>query len=278
MNRDYLERGELRMEILGPGHGLARHGHARVAARGGQLHRDHREAAGAEGRPARRRSRTACGYIDARAAARARARRCANNGYGRYLLELAEREAAAMRVVETSAPRRAPDRDAHLPRRARPLPRELERSSATPRPASPGPFVQDNVSVSRRGVLRGLHFQDAPHAQGKLVSRARRRDLGRGGGPARAAREHFGRWVGRDALGRGRGRSSTSRPASPTASWSRRTRRWSPTSAPRTTTPRASARSSGTTPTWPSSGRSRIPCSRRRTGRDGRWIILNYEF
>jgi dTDP-4-dehydrorhamnose 3,5-epimerase len=31
-----------------------------------------------------------------------------------------------------------------------------------------GPFVQDNVSVSRRGVLRGLHFQQ-PHAQQKLV-------------------------------------------------------------------------------------------------------------
>lgn len=34
----------------------------------------------------------------------------------------------------------------------------------------PGPFVQDNLSRSRRGVLRGLHFQEAPHAQGKLVS------------------------------------------------------------------------------------------------------------
>jgi dTDP-4-dehydrorhamnose 3,5-epimerase len=31
-----------------------------------------------------------------------------------------------------------------------------------------GPFVQDNVSVSRRGVLRGLHFQH-PHDQAKLV-------------------------------------------------------------------------------------------------------------
>lgn len=32
-----------------------------------------------------------------------------------------------------------------------------------------GPFVQDNVSRSRRGVLRGLHLQH-PFAQGKLVS------------------------------------------------------------------------------------------------------------
>ena len=30
------------------------------------------------------------------------------------------------------------------------------------------PFVQDNVSYSRRGVLRGMHFQN-PNAQAKLV-------------------------------------------------------------------------------------------------------------
>jgi len=33
----------------------------------------------------------------------------------------------------------------------------------------PGPFVQDNLSFSQRGVLRGLHFQN-PNSQGKLVS------------------------------------------------------------------------------------------------------------
>lgn len=31
-------------------------------------------------------------------------------------------------------------------------------------------FVQDNASFSEHGVLRGLHLQRAPHAQGKLVS------------------------------------------------------------------------------------------------------------
>ena len=31
------------------------------------------------------------------------------------------------------------------------------------------PFVQDNLSCSSRGVLRGLHYQLNPHAQGKLV-------------------------------------------------------------------------------------------------------------
>lgn len=30
-------------------------------------------------------------------------------------------------------------------------------------------FVQDNLSFSRRGVLRGLHFQRPPHVQAKLV-------------------------------------------------------------------------------------------------------------
>lgn len=34
-------------------------------------------------------------------------------------------------------------------------------------------FVQDNHSISSRGVLRGLHFQIPPRAQGKLVRVAR---------------------------------------------------------------------------------------------------------
>ena len=34
-------------------------------------------------------------------------------------------------------------------------------------------FVQDNQSISRRNVLRGLHYQTEPHAQGKLVRVAR---------------------------------------------------------------------------------------------------------
>lgn len=38
-------------------------------------------------------------------------------------------------------------------------------------------FVQDNLSRSRRGVLRGLHFQREPHDQGKLVAVVRGRAL-----------------------------------------------------------------------------------------------------
>ncbi len=33
-----------------------------------------------------------------------------------------------------------------------------------------GEFVQDNLSQSKKGVLRGLHYQAPPFAQGKLVS------------------------------------------------------------------------------------------------------------
>ncbi|CAH0351801.1 dTDP-4-dehydrorhamnose 3,5-epimerase [Aquabacterium sp. CECT 9606] len=34
---------------------------------------------------------------------------------------------------------------------------------------APRPFVQDNHSCSKKGVLRGLHYQLPPSAQGKLV-------------------------------------------------------------------------------------------------------------
>jgi dTDP-4-dehydrorhamnose 3,5-epimerase len=58
------------------------------------------------------------------------------------------------------------------------------------------PFVQDNHSLSgKRGVLRGLHFQRAPHLQDKLVRVARGAvfdvavDI-RKGSPS------FGQWVG----------------------------------------------------------------------------------
>lgn len=42
---------------------------------------------------------------------------------------------------------------------------ELNRLGLT----APRAFVQDNHSCSRKGVLRGLHYQVAPHPQGKLV-------------------------------------------------------------------------------------------------------------
>jgi dTDP-4-dehydrorhamnose 3,5-epimerase len=56
-------------------------------------------------------------------------------------------------------------------------------------------LVQDNYSQSAHGVLRGLHYQKAPKAQGKLVMCIR-------GGifdvavDIRAGSPHFGQWVG----------------------------------------------------------------------------------
>ncbi len=57
-----------------------------------------------------------------------------------------------------------------------------------------GPFVQDNLSRSVRGTVRGLHFQE-PSAQGKLCSVVRGTvydvavDVRRGS-------PHFGKWFG----------------------------------------------------------------------------------
>ncbi|RZS47467.1 dTDP-4-dehydrorhamnose 3,5-epimerase [Sphaerotilus mobilis] len=56
-------------------------------------------------------------------------------------------------------------------------------------------FVQDNHSRSARGVLRGLHFQLPPHAQGKLVrcTQGRVFDVAV---DMRASSPTFGRWAG----------------------------------------------------------------------------------
>jgi dTDP-4-dehydrorhamnose 3,5-epimerase len=58
------------------------------------------------------------------------------------------------------------------------------------------PFVQDNHSMSsRRGVLRGLHFQRPPHMQDKLV-RVTRGAVFDVAVDVRAGSPTFGRWVG----------------------------------------------------------------------------------
>ena len=61
-------------------------------------------------------------------------------------------------------------------------------------------FVQDNHSRSARGVLRGLHYQRAPHAQGKLVrvTQGRVFDVAV---DIRRASPTFGRWVGVELSG-----------------------------------------------------------------------------
>lgn len=56
-------------------------------------------------------------------------------------------------------------------------------------------FVQDNHSRSSRGVLRGLHYQLAPHAQAKLV-RVTRGAVFSVAVDLRRRSPSFGRWVG----------------------------------------------------------------------------------
>jgi dTDP-4-dehydrorhamnose 3,5-epimerase len=56
------------------------------------------------------------------------------------------------------------------------------------------PFVQDNLSRSARGVLRGLHLQN-PHPQGKLVA-VLEGTVFDVAVDVRVGSPHFGEWVG----------------------------------------------------------------------------------
>lgn len=74
---------------------------------------------------------------------------------------------------------------------------EVFRAAELEKSGIPGPFVQENQSRSRKGVLRGLHYQVPPRSQGKLVRCLRGAifdvavDLRRGS-------PSYGRWVGRE--------------------------------------------------------------------------------
>ena len=57
------------------------------------------------------------------------------------------------------------------------------------------PFVQDNHSKSVKGVLRGLHYQVEPHAQGKLV-RVTQGEVFDVAVDLRKDAKTFGQWVG----------------------------------------------------------------------------------
>jgi len=61
-------------------------------------------------------------------------------------------------------------------------------------------FVQDNHSRSAKGVLRGLHYQLAPHAQGKLV-RVTQGAVFDVAVDIRRGSPSFGRWVGVELSG-----------------------------------------------------------------------------
>ena len=57
-------------------------------------------------------------------------------------------------------------------------------------------FVQDNLSLSAKGTLRGMHYQIAPHGMGKLV-RAVRGSVFDAAVDLRRESATFGKWVGR---------------------------------------------------------------------------------
>ena len=59
----------------------------------------------------------------------------------------------------------------------------------------PTNFVQDNMSSSRKGVLRGLHFQKNPYSQGKLV-RVVRGEVFDVAVDLRKGSPYYGKWVG----------------------------------------------------------------------------------
>jgi dTDP-4-dehydrorhamnose 3,5-epimerase len=61
-------------------------------------------------------------------------------------------------------------------------------------------FVQDNHSRSAKGVLRGLHYQLPPHAQGKLV-RVTQGSVFDVAVDLRRGSPSFGRWVGIELSG-----------------------------------------------------------------------------
>ena len=61
-------------------------------------------------------------------------------------------------------------------------------------------FVQDNHSRSAKGVLRGLHFQRPPHAQGKLV-RVTEGSVYDVAVDIRRDSPSFGQWVGVELSG-----------------------------------------------------------------------------
>ena len=63
-----------------------------------------------------------------------------------------------------------------------------------------GHFVQDNHSRSVKGVLRGLHYQKAPRAQGKLV-RCLQGAIFDVAVDIRKGSPTYGKWVGRELSG-----------------------------------------------------------------------------
>ncbi len=134
-------------------------------ARCGAVRRYHRKAAGPQDRLPRR-NRLAQ-RLDRRRGALlrlARAARCV----GIWPLPPGSSERAGEGHTLAAA-RSTADRAARLRGYSRLVLREFQRAQLRGRDGLDVTFVQDNHSLSARGVLRGLHYQLPPSAQGKLV-------------------------------------------------------------------------------------------------------------
>jgi dTDP-4-dehydrorhamnose 3,5-epimerase len=109
-------------------------------------------------------------------------------------------------------------------------------------------FVQDNLSASRRGPVRGLHYQLEPYGMGKLV-RAFTGAVFDVAVDLRRGSPTFGRWIGRELTPENR--LALFIPSGFAHGFVGSCI----TSAPRSTRPRRSARFITRTRTWPSRGR-----------------------
>jgi dTDP-4-dehydrorhamnose 3,5-epimerase len=72
---------------------------------------------------------------------------------------------------------------------------ETYKASAFSELAIPTEFVQDNCVYSTYGVLRGLHYQQEPHAQGKLIMTLKG-EIFDVAVDIRQGSDTYGKWVG----------------------------------------------------------------------------------
>ena len=117
------------------------------------------------------------------------------SGYGRYLRDPARRGAPLMQVTPLRSRRPRPVRAPVFDDARGAFFESFNARAFREATGLEGDFVQDNHSISRKGVLRGLHYQMPPHAQGKLV----RVVAGAAFDVAvdiRAGSPTFGRWAG----------------------------------------------------------------------------------
>src|SRR3569832_564580 len=146
-------------------HCLARYRHARIAHAGGQFHRNHRGAPGAQGRVSR--GDRLQQRLDRRGAIGTTREPIQQERLRRVFKKSAGTRDAEMKVIETKLPG-VLIVEPKVFGDARGYFLESYQAARYAEAGMAGPFVQDNLSFSRRGILRGLLLQN-PRPQGKLV-------------------------------------------------------------------------------------------------------------